>query len=357
MTKAQLPEPIATAPEDISIKQSRELAATMDHWLDLFDSELLHQGLVLSQRPLMALMMLFREGAIEVRAGEELIDEPENISAHMEKLWFRILFDAVEYWYVDRYGSLAMEARGTDPLIGAVMVRGAPFAMSVPANRSKVHADGETSWMYFEEGLGEGEDAALWIVDGPDLSKLDLEAQKLVLGEAKATAEVLRFVEFRRVTFRSDGDHEVQKLIQSTLTYLKQAAQRIVSFRAPEIGPAWFDLQMANEAALKAVIRKATGKQPRIHALDDLIKIASEHGVVFEVGRVSVWPSFNEISDWRYGQGHPRGIAELYGAYRLTLEIVQACMSQIAPGMKPGFSLLIRYSPWKTKDAAGKFRE
>ncbi len=67
------------------------------------------------------------------------------------------------------------------------------------------------------------------------ISKLNDEARALVAAEARQTVEVLRYLEFRRVTFRYDGDHEVQKLIQSTLTYLKQAAERLVSFQSPEM--------------------------------------------------------------------------------------------------------------------------
>lgn len=357
MTEPDQPANGVPPKEDSGLKQTHQLAAKMDHWLKLFDTELSQQELSLSQRPLRALMMLFREGAIQVRAGEEQIDEPANLSGHMEKRWFRALFNAVEYWYVDQYGANAMAARGTVALLGAVMIRGIPFAISVPANRTKVEMDGETAWMYFEEGLGDGEDAVSWIVNGPDLSKLDQEARALVVAEARRTVEVLRYVEFRRVTFRSGGDLEVQKLIQATVTYLKQAADRLVSFQGPEIGPAWFDLQMANETALKAVIRKETGSQPMIHPLGDLLTLASKHGVVFDVAKLSSWPSFKDISDWRYGQGNPPGITELYGAYRLTLELVQASMKQIAPSLKPGFGILLRYSPWKTKDAAGRFRE
>lgn len=342
---------------DSGLEQSRELAEEMDHWLDLFDRDLSDQEVPLFQRPLQALMMLFREGAIEVNAGDERIDDPKNLGESVEKLWFRVLFDAVEYWYVERYGAPAMKSGGNAALKGAQMIREVPFAISVPANRKVLEEEGELAWMYFEDGLGEGEDTTAWIVDGPDLSKLEREARETVDAEAKRTAEILRAIEFRRVTFRSDGDHEVHKLIQSTLTYLSQAARRMVSGQGPEIGPAWFDLQMANEAALKAVIRNDTGKQPHIHPLDDLLRRAKQHGVVFESSRISGWPRFSDISDWRYGQGSPPGVARLYSAYQVSLELVSACMSQIKPGMGSGFGVLIKYTPWRTKNALGEYRE
>ena len=64
-------------------------------------------------------MMLFREGAIKVQAGEKRIDDPENLGDSVEKLWFRVLFDAVAFWYVERYGAPAMEPKGNAVLKGA----------------------------------------------------------------------------------------------------------------------------------------------------------------------------------------------------------------------------------------------
>lgn len=357
MTESEQGNSDLSAETDAGIKQSREIAEKVDHWLDLFDSELAGQDLALSHRPLQALMMLFREGAIAVRAGDERLDDPENLGESFDKIWFRVLFDAVEYWYVERYGAPAMEAKGNADLVGVQMIRSVPFAISIPANRTVVEEKGESAWMYFEDGLAEGEDVTSWIVDSPDLSALASEAKETAVAEATRTAEVLRSIEFRRVTFRSSGDHEVQKLIQSTLTYLCQAASRIVSSRRSELGPAWFDLQMANEAALKAVIRSSTGKQPHVHSLDDLLARAQKHGVVFEGSRLSSWPRFSKLSDWRYGQGQPPGTAAIYSAYQLSLELIEACMAQITPGMAAGFGILLRYSPWRTKNALGEFRE
>ncbi len=357
MTDARETENAELTESDFGLKQSRELAGNMDHWLDLFDCDLGIQEVPLSQRPLRALMMLFRESAIEVHAGDKRIDDPENLGDSVENLWFRVLFDAVEYWYVERYGTPAMEPRGNAVLKGVQMIRDVPFVITIPANRMVMEEEGELAWMYFEAGLGEGEDATAWIGDSPDISKLESEARATVVAEAKHTAEILRAIEFRRVTFRSDGDHEVQKLIQSTLTYLSQAASRMVSGRRPEIGLAWFDLQMSNEAALKAVIRSNTGKQPHIHQLDKLLSRAQQHGVVFESSEIASWPPFRDISDWRYGQGKPPGIMRLYSAYQVSLELILACMSQIKPGMQPGFGVLVRYSPWKTKNALGEYRD
>ena len=61
---------------DFGLKQSRKLAENMEHWLDLFDRRLADQELALWQRPFEALLMLFREGAIAVKADGEHGDKP-----------------------------------------------------------------------------------------------------------------------------------------------------------------------------------------------------------------------------------------------------------------------------------------
>ncbi|MEP1613832.1 MAG: hypothetical protein ABJL72_18165 [Roseobacter sp.] len=338
------------------LDQRRELAAQMDHWLDLFDRDLESLEYRPSKRPLHALMMLFQTGAAEIKAGDTLLSGEDDLAGNMEQMWFRVVFDAVEYWYLERYGEAVMQENGNDALVGAVSIRGVIRKVVVPLHRRKVEVEAEQSWMYFEDGLGEGEDAASMIVDAPDLRKLDEVSRNTVISEATLAAEVLRSINFRTVTFRSDGDQEVRKLIQSTSTYLQQAAVRMVSFHDNERGPAWFDLQMANEAAMKAVILSHKKSQPKIHSIERLIEAANHYGMNLEVKKFKHWPAFSDISDWRYGQGHPSSFADLYRAYQITLELVHACMGQFIPEMKSGFGLLIKYAPYKLKNAAGEFR-
>lgn len=162
-----------------SEQQSQRLAAEMDHWLALFDEDMALDELPLGKRPMWALTMLFQYDAIEMRAGDERLDG-SDIAKHADELWFRVLYAAIEYWYRDRYGPTAMKPSGNAPLEGVVMVRGLPFALKMPANRRKVAIEGQQSWMYFEEGLGDGEVAETWIIGAPDLMKLDEGARDQV---------------------------------------------------------------------------------------------------------------------------------------------------------------------------------
>lgn len=281
--------------EEAVIEQSRRVSAAMNHWLELFDNKLSGDGLPPAQRPLIALKMLIHEGALEVRTKDGQIPLQNALSDHVNETWFRVLFDAVEFWYAERFGWELIRGQHTSALIGVVLIHGSPFTIRVPANRSKVEDIGETSWMIFEDGVGEGEDPTAWICGGPSLSKLSKPQKEALALEASHVADVLRSIEFRRVTFRSNSNPETQKLLQSTLTYLGQAAERLVSWQQSTLGPAWFDLQMASETALKAVLLSKTDQQPKIHPLKELLSEASRHGVVFEASRLDQWPDFGSI--------------------------------------------------------------
>lgn len=330
---------------EVSLEQSRRLSSEMAHWLELFDEELGQDEVRLSQRPMRALFMLFEHGAIEMEAEGGRITSA-SIAEHADKPWFRVLYAAVEYWYVEHFGRDALAGGGNAPLEGVVLIRNTPFALRLPANRKKVEVEGERTWMYFEEGLGEGEVAHDWIVKGPDLSLLAEGARAAAESDALIVASTLRFVEFRRVTARADGNEEVRRLVLNTLASLQQAARRMVGGHEADRGPGWYDLQMANESALKAVIQLNARTQPKTHKLDDLLARASGFGVVFDTVRVDEFPKPTEVTEWRYGQGDPWRLEWQYRAYLMTLDLVRAAMEQIPPGMSAGFGIQLRYPPW-----------
>ena len=337
---------------DPNLEQNQNLAREMNHWLEMIDEGFVETDVPLSRRPLEALTLLLSTGALELKFGEDSVDVSKP-HEYLDQLWFQVLYAAVEYWYTERFGQAAVSSNGNAPLEGVVLVRGVPFALILPANRRKIEIEGEQSWMYFEESMGEGEQVEDWIIDGLNLSKFDAIDADLIRSTAKMVANTLRHVEFRRMFTKLD-DPEIRKLVATVLTYLTQAAKRISSNRTDERGPCWFDLQMANESALKAVLRLKTGKQPYIHDLSDLLKKATVHEVDFDGSRLDSWPSFSDISDWRYGQGTPLGLKEQYQAYLTTLHLVRAAMEQVPTSMSSGFGILLRYAPWKLRKPKAK---
>lgn len=330
--------------------QTELLADEMAHWMELFDEDLQSADVKISQRPLQALIKLLLSGGIELRYGDQDVDLSQP-SDHPREVWFKALYAAVERWYVKTYGAerVTGKRRTSSKLRGAALIRGEAYILVLPTNRTKVEVEGEQAWMFFEEGLGDGEDPATWIQHAPPLDGLDADQRATLQSQLEAVASTLRYVEFRRITADRTRDPEAQKLVQSTLIYLQQAASRMASEDVSERGPAWFDLQMANESALKAVIRQTTDAHPHIHALDRLLDLATGHGVSFDASRLAAWPTFSEISDYRYLQGDPGPLPDLYAAYILTLDLIRAAMAVMKPGLPSGFSVLLQYPPWLAK--------
>ena len=329
----------------LPLSQMETLAAEMSLWLDLFDEIFAVEDVPLSQRPLRALISLFAEGAMEVRTGDELLDT-SKLHEYAQSPWFRILYQAVSHWYVERFGAAAMKGKGTPPLYGAILIRNVAFALVVPANRRKVEVEGEQAWMYFDDRLGPEEDPASWIDNAPNLARLSDEDHELVMSDSRDFSNTLRYIEFHRVTSRVAGNQDARKFVAATSTYLQQAARRMVSSKTNERGPAWFDLQMANETALKAVLCHATGKAPHVHKLSVLLAAAVGTGVKLDLDLFDDWPDFRTMSDWRYGQGDPWRLERLYAGYRLTLKVARGAMAEMPTGLKPGFGILLQYPPW-----------
>ncbi len=59
----------------------------------------------------------------------------DNSSLFMTTAWFRVLYAAVEFWYVEVYGPEAVRHRGVPPLEGVILIRGTPFALRFIAFR------------------------------------------------------------------------------------------------------------------------------------------------------------------------------------------------------------------------------
>ena len=326
-------------------EQTGYLAREMDHWLQLFDTEYSEDEVPLRDRPLRAMIELCREGALDIRFGDRSVDlsKPHE---HADSDWFRATFAAVEHWYTMRFGPAAAQSNGSSRLEGAILIRGVAFALNIKAQRSTVETAGETAWLYFEDRLGEDEDPVEWIVNGPDL-EIDQRLLNDVASQAHDVATMLRFIRYRSGMADVGKDEETRNLCEACFGYLQQASRRIVNGKRSERGPAWCDLQMANEAALKAVTRRATGRQRHIHSLPDLLADAEKYGVVAVPNPIDEWPDFKTISEWRYGQGSSGRLDDLFAAYMTTLQLVRACMDAIPPTIPAGFGILIRYSPWK----------
>lgn len=324
--------------------QPEVLARHLDHWFDLFEQGFALDDVPLARRPFEAVISLLKSEAVQLRFGD---DPPLDLSKpwdHVGEVWFRALYTGAEHWYVDRYGAIAMKARGNPPLIGVTLIRSAPFLLKIPMHRNKVEEVGRTAWMYFESGIGPGEDPVKWIVDPPNLDRLDGERRDSDLARLTRICTSLRSINFQLLGAGADSVSAGFK--DAVRSYIESAAIRIHSGDRKVLGPAWWDLQMANETSLKLAHVTAFGKYPHTHILSDLLRALEPRGVVLDQSRLSIWPEFGEMSNLRYVQSPSGGIAAAFEGYELTLEIVSAALSLLKPVFSSGAGFLLACPPW-----------
>lgn len=316
-------------------------------WLDLIDQLLAASDVALPERPLQAVLRLLSLEALTVNIGDEPV-KFAGFADHAAEPWFRILYIHVERWYQKTYGEEAVRGRGVRPLQAVVLIRGVPYALVIPAIRNVVHKEHVEAWMYFEEGLGDDECALQWVQHAPEPEALGAQRRAELEENANRISRAMRRVYFRRMGVPATP--EAEGLAEAARGYLESAAIRLRSAKAQELGPAFFDLQMAAESAVKLVLQINTGGYPHSHLLADLLKSSAKFGVVFDVDRLAGWPAFATMSDYRYSQGDTGGIEHVFSAYLLILDLVAAAMSVIKSPLGSGSGFLLRRPPWLTDE-------
>jgi HEPN domain-containing protein len=327
--------------------QPQRLADLTSHWFELFDQSYTCEGVPLSDRPLRAILELLRSGAAELRFGDDalVMGEPWE---HAATPWFRALYTGAERWYVERYGVKAMKSKGNPPLRGVTLVRGTPFLVNVPMHRKKVEQEGRLAWMYFEDRIGDGEDPMSWVQNRPNYAKLEESQRASDVERLHEVCNRLRGINYRLLGAKTD---DVSKgFRQAVRSYLESAADRIQVGELNGLAFAWFDLQMAIEAALKLAHHTILGSYAKTHDIKGMLSALEQRGVSFDQTRLADWPQFAEMSDLRYAQSPPGNVATLFDAYQLALDVVLATLSVLRPALGPGAGFLIKRPPWLLDD-------
>lgn len=324
--------------------QSKHIADEMDHLFKLFDEELALNDIPVSKRPFEATIALIKSGLINIRFGEE---DPVDLSKpwdHVTEPWFRALYKGAKHWYAEHYGKKALTAKGNPPLRGVTLIRDTPFLVKVPMHRTEIVEEGRKAWMYFEEGVGKGEDPVDWLIDPPNLDKMEKSQRDADIQRLTTVCEHLRGINFRLL---GAGTDDVSAGFRRALrSYLESAAERIRVADPSDFGPAWSDLQLAIENGVKLAHQTVFGSYKQKHNLRNRLDELRPHGVVFDLSRLDDWPIYDEISDLRYAQAPAGGIATLFAAYQLCLEVVLAALAVIKPPLGSGSGFLLTPAPW-----------
>lgn len=332
---------------DAFAQQTQMLVEKLDHWFALFDEQFGLDDVPLHDRPFRSVLELLRVGGLKVRYGDDFLDVSQPWD-HVAEPWFRGLFVAAEQWYREQFGERALEAGGNPPLRGVTLIRRTPFRVLIPMHRGEVEEEGRLAWMYFEAGIGEGEDPSRWLQNGPDLSRIPDDRRAEDFARLTAVCEGLRGINHQLLGAGTDGVSRGFR--QAIRGYLESAADRIVAGGSEDLAFAWFDLQMAMESALKLARQSVLGDYLRSHDLVDMLGELVPHGVTFAPANLRDWPQFPEMSNLRYAQAAAGGTAAVFDAYLLGLGLIRAALGVLTPPVPSGAGILLKPAPWLVDD-------
>lgn len=321
----------------------------LEGWLTLIDGHLAEDGAPLPNRPFQAALTLVQRGILQVSTdGGKTKYEPNGTSEFAVTPWFRTLYRVVQGWYRDRFGP-AFDLASDKSVAGVVLIRGTPFALRVPTSRVRSAEPGKTIWLSFPDHIEADDVVTAWLVTPPNLERLT-ETQHAALEDGiREIAGGLRFVR-TGLMGATGSDDGLMGFRHGVITHLERAAELITRVDGDSVQKAWWELQMALESALKALVLQKTGKHPFTHSLNDLLDAAEPAGLAFDRTRLTGWPTQNEMSNLRYAQGNRRDIAGVFAAYRLAIAVAGAAADATDRVRLGQAQFKLQQPPWARDD-------
>ncbi|MDF3207154.1 hypothetical protein EOA22_10400 [Mesorhizobium sp. M7A.F.Ca.US.014.04.1.1] len=309
--------------------------------MQLIDLELQVEELPLWQRPLRASIKFVLESILDIRG-----DTKEDFAG---KPWFAVIFHHIETWYRDTYGSAFDQSSGEGFASGVVLVRHVPIEIRVPLTRTTPGTPGETVWLHFPLGIEQGETPTDWLVNPPNLAKIDLTESRKLKTRTTAVATALRRIRMNTMGVTAP-DHEITELIDGVLSDLQNAAIGLLTDSDTARGAAMWSMQMAIERTIKAFILQKTGRKYReTHDLFYLYDDALPHCSGINRGLLKKLPNSREMMEGRYGLGTKWTIRYATEAYFAALMLISEFSARYDRKISVGGSRVhLKRPPWLT---------
>jgi hypothetical protein len=283
------------------------------------DTALAKQNLAMPERPLAAIEMLLRLEVLAEEDGKPLSKEPSDI---VNSEWFPPLWKMVRRWYRDQYGAAAQPG-SDEPLQGFLLIRDTPFMLRVPSQIIRSGGQPGTIWLHLVDHVLEDEDPLAWVITPPH--EQDNVVRKNWQNAAKITAADLRYIQNRVMSVQSTANPEILELARTILPHLGQAAELVVTHKPGEVTRSYWELQMAAEAAFKALLLQRTGGYPHTHDLTKLSDEVRKFEPSFSVPCLALFPQWKKAADMRYGVGDSPSWEDCHRDYRCVLETIRNC--------------------------------
>jgi len=205
---------------------------------------------------------------------------------------------------------------------------------------------GETVWIAFLDRIEPDETVTDWLVQGPNIDRLEPDDRQKALSDIASIATCLRKLRVNLMGM-SPKKGLLRGFNHGIWARLEQAAAFITKNDQEHLQLAWWELQMALEASLKALALAKTGEFRRRHGIIDLFAaITGETDFAFDVDRFQVWPSWREMNEMRYGRGRSVNRLATVDAYGLVLELAEAATKAMVVWRFGQFRIEVRKAPW-----------
>ena len=315
----------------------------MSEALDQIDRELAERETPIFARSLHATIEFVRRCVVELRTDDGKTVIPSDSGSNiLEAEWFKPLFRDVETWYRHRYGS-QVEMNAEHAISGVVCVFNTPFALEVPVIVSTPGKPGETIWLQIPDQVLESEDSLSWLTNGPDFTNASKSDGMKARRHANEVACALRFIHVNLLGTEMPG--KLGELGGGILSNLERAAELIVLAQTHALKHAHWNIQMACEHALKALLQQRSGTSQETHDLFVLYDQMPSGTPSFGRTLLSKLPNWERMASLRYGGGGHVSIGDAYLAYRTALKIVKETVGGLEKRWSIG-GFEIRRAPW-----------
>lgn len=263
--------------------------------------------------------------------------------------WFALLYRAVEAWYRDRY-SEAKRTPSDDRIDGVVEFAGTAFRLRVPPLVTEPAEEDDQVWIRFPRSVGPDEDTVAWIEAPPNVQHLSTAEKETLSATSRKVAADLRSIRNGIIGVAHD-DPSMIGLLAGVLPRLETAARMLSSGATEQIQQAYWEMQLACENVLKALLQQQTGTFPETH---DLYRLYDGAAPAPKVSRdlLKRLPRWEETMDLRYGQGVKVNRAEAVASYASALRIVAGAVDALSKVDLDAAGFKIQRPPWM-REAGG----
>lgn len=319
----------------------------VDKLMELIDLQLSDQNVLVKDRPLKSAIKFVNDFVLRVSPdGQTEEDVKEDF---VKESWFRNIYKYHKEWYCQKYGDVFSET-SSKSATGLIYLYNSPIKVDVPLWIVKeVVEPGKSAWFTLPNSILDGEDVVSWLAPSPNLDGLSPEELKELCSNLEFVGISIRKIHVNIMT--SDGQNEaaISGMLSGILLHLENAAKEIISAGTDGVKYAFWDMHLAAEKSIKAVLLQAGSQKHHHHKLKDLYKQAKEqYGTNINIDMLPNLPKSSEAIKYRYGALPGTTSYYAYSVYKEVLKLIVNTTSALKREIvMNNASFLIQRPPWE----------